>query len=420
MSLREDTTVALVDGWSDGRQPAWAVADRHAIRTKLIAISDAATPHLVGDAPLDDDSTQHFLLLRTQSAIEAWLIRAAAGIRRSLPLGSQVRTAAGAPVLGLRSADLDEFDGIGGIGRERAADIARAVTLHAGIDELDDLNAVDGVGPAILSRLKAKTYLDRPLTALASPSLLAFSLAPTIANFLILLERTDLELFHGDGNRLVRRPPAGGTAVSRFINLLNLVHADAARRRSPLSGVLASRAARALARGVLHRRYLDALTAVDGALVVNESYHAAMLEMIAAANNNLRLAVFVATATRQGTSGAGSFDIIEALEARAETGLAVRVILDRDRPDDPYRSTQINRRTIERLRAKGVNVKQDEREVLLHSKFMVADHTSVIVGSHNLTTSSIAHTHEVSVRLDNPALATVFADRFDTLWATLP
>ncbi len=420
MSLLKETTIALVDGWGDACQPRWAPAERDAIGDKLIAISAAVTPHLLVDAPFDDAKTQQFLLLRTQTAVEDWLIRAAAGMRMSLPLGLRARTPQGQPALGLSSASLDELDAIEGVGRERAVAIARALALHAGIGRIDDLDHVDGVGPAMLNRFKSLAYLDRPSTVLASPSLLAFCAAPTVANYLSLLERSDIELFHGDANRLANKPPIGGSTLSRFQRLLDLAHDEAVRRSSPLGAALATQAVRMLSRQALRSRYLDALTVVDGAIAVNEGYRTAMLAMIAAAGNRLRLMYFVATASSQDNGGIGSRDIIDALEARAAAGVAVQVIVDRDRPEDPYHSAQINRPVIQRLRAAGISVKQDQREVLLHSKFTVADQTSVIVGSHNLTTSSIARTHEVSVQLDSPALAGEFADRFDALWAVLP
>ena len=420
MSLRKETTTALVDGWGDARQPPWTPFERDAIGDKLVAISTAVTPHLLADAPLDDASTQQFLLLRAQSAVDAWLIRAAAGMRASLPMGLRVRTPQGLPALGLRSARIEEIDAIEGIGRERAVAIARALALHDGIDRIDDLDRVDGVGAAMLNRLGSLGYLDRPSTALVSPSLLAFCTTPTAVSYLALLERSDIEVFHGDANRLANKPPVGGSAFSRFLRLLDLVHDDAVRRISPLSAALATQATRMLSRQALHRRYLDALTVTDGAIAVNEGYRTAMLALIAAAGNRLRLMYFVATASNQNGDGIGSGDIIDALEARVAAGVAVQVIVDRDRPEDPYHSAQINRPVIQRLRAAGIDVKQDQREVLLHSKYTVADQASVIVGSHNLTTSSIARTHEVSVRMDSPTLAEVFADRFDALWAALP
>ena len=84
MKLRDDTAAACVDGWSVGRQTAWTDADRATLRAALIALSDAATPHVLEDAPLADADAQRMLLQRAVAAIEDALTQAAAGMRRAL------------------------------------------------------------------------------------------------------------------------------------------------------------------------------------------------------------------------------------------------------------------------------------------------------------------------------------------------
>ena len=420
MSLRDATIRPVVTQLATGRQPAWSASDVDRVCAKMIAISDVVTPHVADDVPLTDAEMQRFLVARVRSAIDGWLSRASADVRRSLQMGTAARTKDGKLALGLRASNAAELEAVASLGHDRAARIARTLALQPDIQKIADLDAVDGIGPAILARLRAEAYLDSPCVALTSPTLSAFALDPTPGTFLAILDGSDYELFFGDGNVTARRPPAGGPPVDRFVRLLDLVHLDAQRRLTPLAGALASRAKLQLARQDLQQRYRDALSATDGALVVEDEYVQAMVDLINAATTTVRLAVFVATASGTAGSGTGSVAVIEALEARAAAGVSVQVILDKDRPTDPYHSTQINRPVVDRLRAAGVQVKQDKAETLLHSKFLVSDAARVIVGSHNLTMASIAHTHEVSVRLDSPILAGAFVARFDGIWAALP
>jgi len=423
MKLLEATAATWVDARADGRQPAWSAGERAALRAEMMALSDATTPHLVADVDLDDAQVQRVLLRRAETAVEDALVRAAAGMRRALRIDQPVpRTADGRPALGLRSATVAELDALPGIGSARARDLARALSAGGGIDRFAQLDAVAGIGPAALEMLRSESHFDAPWSGLVSSTLLAFCRRPTLESVLALFERTDLEPFDGDAGRLERHPPAAdpGTPAARLSRLLRHVRDEAEKRRSPLACALASQARASMDREALLARHLDALHRADGALLVDAAYREEMLETIATAQQSLDLAVFLATASRHRVLGIGSEDIVAALEARAAAGVAVRVLVDRDRPGDPYRSGRINAPLVARLRASGVAVKQDAREVLLHSKLLVADRRRVIVGSHNLTTSSIAHTHELSVRLDGADVAADFAAHFDALWAASP
>lgn len=418
MKLHEATAAACVDAWAAGRLPAWTDRERDALRTTLLDLSEATTPHVVEDAAIGGQDAQKFLLRRAVAAIEDALVRAAAGMRRALRAAPVVRASDGSPALGLRSARIEDLDALPGIGRERAGDLARALAWHTGMDRFERLDAVEGIGPAVLETLRARTYFDTPGSALTSPTLSAFCHAPTIANALALFDRTDLEVSHGEA--CPAQPLLDTAPAARLSRLLERVRDDARARRSPLSGTFASQGLKVLARDALRARYLGASQPSGGELLIDAAYRDAMIRAISDATDSLDIAVFLATDSRHRVQGIGSRDIVEVISAKLAAGVVVRMVVDRDRPDDPYHSGVINAPLVARLRAAGANVKYDHRDRLLHSKLLIADRRCVIVGSHNLTTSSIAHTHEVSVRLDAPTVAADFAARFDALWATLP
>ena len=108
--------------------------------------------------------------------------------------------------------------------------------------------------------------------------------------------------------------------------------------------------------------------------------------------------------------------LVEALIDAAARGVVVRVLVDRDRRDDPYRSTLINSRARKALEAGGVKVRQDPANVLLHSKFMVVDSALVVLGSHNWSAGSLSGYDDTSVVLQSSDLAAVLTLRFDALW----
>jgi phosphatidylserine/phosphatidylglycerophosphate/cardiolipin synthase-like enzyme len=117
-----------------------------------------------------------------------------------------------------------------------------------------------------------------------------------------------------------------------------------------------------------------------------------------------------------GNPGHPTFQLLDRLAAAAARGVAVRVLLDRDRPTDPYNSTIVNRQAKEYLEANGVPVRFDIEERLLHSKFVVVDRATVFVGSHNWSTGSFFEFDDVTVAIASSPLAQQFVDRFDVLW----
>ena len=109
--------------------------------------------------------------------------------------------------------------------------------------------------------------------------------------------------------------------------------------------------------------------------------------------------------------------LLDALvEARARD-VRVRVLVDRDRPSDPYNSTVINAAAIAFLLDGGVTVRVDASRKLLHSKFLVIDANHTIMGSHNWSAGSYFGFDDLSVDVESSALARITRQRFQTLWA---
>jgi len=108
--------------------------------------------------------------------------------------------------------------------------------------------------------------------------------------------------------------------------------------------------------------------------------------------------------------------LLEALIAAHNRGVTVRVLLDADRPEDPYRSSVINAPAQAYLTAAGIPVQFDSTERLLHSKYLVADGSLVILGSHNWAAGSYFAYDDLSLVIQSAELAQTLTTRFASLW----
>lgn len=108
--------------------------------------------------------------------------------------------------------------------------------------------------------------------------------------------------------------------------------------------------------------------------------------------------------------------LLDALVAAHTRGVQIRVLVDRDRADDPYRSVVINAAAIRHLLEAGVAVRVDARAQLLHSKLVVIDAEHAIIGSHNWSAGSYFSFDDLSVHIVSSDFATQARARFDSLW----
>lgn len=416
MKLNKETAISEIARWIACGQRFWTDAEIDQICTSLCELSAFVTPHIVMDEQLNEEQIQSYLMARLNSALESWLVRAASSIRKQLRISTLKRNAQGEVMVGLRSATSSELIALPSLGKKRAEELSRIISLCPELSNLEFVDKVRGFGAILSSSLKVDAYLDQPTVSLFSPSLVKFCTRPSIETFLEVMDKTDLELFFGDGNTIARRPPVEGSTCTRLLRFIDIAKTDAKKRLSPASGVLASQAARFLHRHALRLKYLQSMQPSSGKFIHNEAFLSDTVEIINAATTSIDMAFFVATASAGDSQQIGSAAIIQALEERAAAGVNVRVILDRDRPGDPYQSAAINSPLVKRLKNAGIAVKQDDPATLLHSKFLVSDKASVCVGSHNLTSTSIRDIYELSVRLNSGIVAQAFSTRFENIW----
>jgi DNA uptake protein ComE-like DNA-binding protein len=160
---------------------------------------------------------------------------------------------------------------------------------------------------------------------------------------------------------------------------------------------------------------LSGLDSVDwvGILQSDQFVHA-VSRLIDGATNRVDVCVFHMTVPRPEDN---THKLLDALADAKARGVAVRVILDRDRASDPYRSTIINSPARTWLSSKGIPCRFDTEERLLHSKFVVIDGDTAIVGSHNWTKTSLVRMEDLSLVIRSTTLAAALRRRFSDLWS---
>lgn len=421
MPLIDAIAHQIVAQWSGAASAPFANDEAEALALALVALSDAVTVTVIEDVPLTAAQVQSILSARAIDYLDDWVAIAALGLRRQFETTAVWRkTDTPALPVGLRSATLQEKIDLPVVGTQLAKRLSEFFATNADVT-FEDLKQIPGIGETSIRKLQTTSYLDRPSFSFLSPTLLDLIERPGVTTLVSVFETTDAHLVFGDWLTHMRRRDQLGSATTaeRLRGFVEFATGRAKAAPIVARGVLASDALARLDRAAQLESVRSMATTGQADLVVNASYVDAARAMIESASSSLCLMVFLGTDAAPIDDGVGPETLIEALEA-ASQNVSVRVILDQDDVDDPYLSKAINLPLLNRLKAAGIPVKFDGENVLLHSKVLVADTETVLVGSHNWTRSGLNGTHEVSVRAKSDELAQSFQARFDAMWAALP
>jgi phosphatidylserine/phosphatidylglycerophosphate/cardiolipin synthase-like enzyme len=151
-------------------------------------------------------------------------------------------------------------------------------------------------------------------------------------------------------------------------------------------------------------------------VLANTDYYRQVPELMKEASSSIRVAMFHAALT---SDDHPTRMLLDQLVAAHQRGVSVKVLLDRDRASDPYLSTVINTAAKEFLEAAGVDCRFDTEAALLHSKFLVIDDDTCVIGSHNWSAGSYFRFDDLSIVVGSQALGAELAARFDELWPDL-
>ncbi len=106
-----------------------------------------------------------------------------------------------------------------------------------------------------------------------------------------------------------------------------------------------------------------------------------------------------------------SRDVVDALQRAKDRGVDVRIILEEDVMGGE------NGEMFRELDSKGFSVRYASKAYkLTHSKFMIIDGNSVLVGSHNLSNSALFKNREASVIIRDSDVSGEFEEAFEKDW----
>ena len=134
------------------------------------------------------------------------------------------------------------------------------------------------------------------------------------------------------------------------------------------------------------------------------------LQMIRGAQHNIDIAAFYIA----DKPGGPLSPVLDALVARAQAGVKVRILVDQT-------LLKGNQASVDQLRkVAGIDIRVLPVNTLtggvLHAKYMVVDDTSVFVGSPNWDWRALDQIHEIGARIQNPRFAQTFDATFDFDW----
>ncbi len=145
-------------------------------------------------------------------------------------------------------------------------------------------------------------------------------------------------------------------------------------------------------------------------LISRSAYLDVALRLLRSARREVNLVMFFMTYRPGGTHPGNA--LVEELVAARRRGCEVKVVLDLDRPTDPYGSRHINRAAYRYLRSQGVDVRWDNQEWVTHAKLLVVDGRDTLCGSHNWTAGSLCLYDDQSLLVRSEALASALTARW--------
>lgn len=107
--------------------------------------------------------------------------------------------------------------------------------------------------------------------------------------------------------------------------------------------------------------------------------------------------------------------IAAAMLAAPARGVACRAILPTWSDNDPLRN--INAVFIAAASEAGWKIRRTHKAKLQHAKLYVFDRSSLLIGSHNLTSTAVTQNVELSIMIESKIHAARAAKVFDEVWA---
>ncbi|MDP6156748.1 MAG: phospholipase D-like domain-containing protein [Candidatus Thermoplasmatota archaeon] len=106
--------------------------------------------------------------------------------------------------------------------------------------------------------------------------------------------------------------------------------------------------------------------------------------------------------------------LIDKLVTAQDRGVEIKIILDNDNDDEDNPGEEDYAETY--LKDRGLTVKLDTAPKMLHSKLLIIDNRTVIIGSTNWSDNSIENNNEANARIDDQKVAAYYERYFQAAW----
>ncbi len=284
-------------------------------------------------------------------------------------------------------ADADALEQLPGIGSQLAQAIVDERRLNGPFHSRESLaDRVNGIGENTLQAIRS-----------------CISLRDPVAHLRALNKNAKLE----QDLAACMRQVANNIDASAFVLTLDQVAIEVARNPHPAYRYGA-------VREFNNTTANSSLTDAGIGILVNTDYYHHLLSAIDQATTSIEICMFHIALP---DAGHPTQLLLDNLKVAHDRGVTVRVLVDRDRPSDPFESTLINTPSKTWLTDQGIDCRFDKPEDLLHSKFVVIDSRVVIVGSHNWSAGSYFVFDDLSLAIIDSVTVQSFSAKFELLWS---
>ena len=142
--------------------------------------------------------------------------------------------------------------------------------------------------------------------------------------------------------------------------------------------------------------------------ILDQDYYPTLMELVAGAQKRIGIMHFLLFSERGKTKG-----LVNELIKASKRGVDVRLLLEGHKSG----VSQRNRLTANRLEKAGIKVAYSGRSRLLHTKMVLVDNSLVLVGSSNLTNTSLSKNYESNVLLRSRVASKALWSHFDVVFA---
>jgi hypothetical protein len=186
------------------------------------------------------------------------------------------------------------------------------------------------------------------------------------------------------------------------------------RRITAASEIVRARKMAAAAREAEGRAARDFGDRGGVALLDGAAYLTFLKAAFPAARRTIRVVMFFCS--YQPTAKHPLAPLMDELAGAVARGVDVKVILDKDGPEDVFNSRAINRSAFRLCVDRGVPVVFSSANKVIHSKIVLIDGRHAVVGSHNWTLGSAFRYDEKSVYIESKELVRRLEAGFQILW----